>query len=365
MDGQLATATRDIDEADDAKAGPAWLIETTRQSSHATPSADQENPAVAGDRRRVFRVAVFVVPLRVFRHGRVRRSIGDEFETVSPHGDKSQTPLGLVADAERIRLPNADRPAVLDGTIPIFAQDLRSAKPTLRLSQTENPDCNDSTCLQQRLLFSARRLFWNGILMTSTPRLSIVIVNYAGWPDVERLTAALTTAPEVIEGSCEVIVVNNASPGSIPKSMLDPPRGVRLVARPSNDGFAAGVNAGWQVSRAPWILLLNPDVEVGADFLARLFARLDHYETRSSGVPGIVGYALRNPNGTRQGSVGVSPSLPRCVVEPLIPRARRKYQPASRAQAGPVPWVTGACALARNRIIGSIRRHGRRFLSLL
>ena len=190
--------------------------------------------------------------------------------------------------------------------------------------------------------------------MTATPRLSIVIVNYAGWPDSERLTAALAKTPEVAEGFVEVIVVDNATPGPIPKFFHDPPLGVRLLARLTNDGFAAGVNAGWRVSKAPWLLLLNPDVEVGPDFLSKLFSRLDHYESRSNGLPGIVGYALRNPDGTRQGSVGVSPSFPRCVVEPLIPRARRKYQPASRDQSGPVPWVTGACALVRSELLNAL-----------
>ena len=190
--------------------------------------------------------------------------------------------------------------------------------------------------------------------MNRTPRLSIVIVNYAGWPDVERLTAKLASAPEVGEGFCELIVVDNASPGPIPKTMLNPPGGVRLVARLSNDGFAAGVNAGRRVSQAPWLLMLNPDVDVEDDFLPRLFSRLDHYETRPTGIPGIVGFALLNSDGTRQGSVGVPPSLPRCVVEPLIPRARRKYQPASRVQPGPVAWVTGACALARTEMLTQV-----------
>lgn len=190
--------------------------------------------------------------------------------------------------------------------------------------------------------------------MPSIPRLSIVIVNYACWPDTERLTASLAGTPEVVGGLCEVIVVDNASPGPIPRYFLNPPAGVRLSARVSNDGFAAGVNAGWRASLAPWILLLNPDIELGADFLAKLFDRLDHYETRPNGSPGIVGYALRNSDGSRQGSIGVKPSFARCVVEPLIPRTRRKYQPASRDRSGPVPWVTGACALVRSELLGRL-----------
>src|SRR5207249_666214 len=101
--------------------------------------------------------------------------------------------------------------------------------------------------------------------------------------------------------------------------------GVRLVARPDNGGFAAGVNSGWRAAGGRWLLVLNPDVVVADGWLGGVIARVERFETDPAAAPGIVGFGLRNPDGSRQPSVGAVPSLPRTLWEQLIPRARRKY----------------------------------------
>ncbi len=112
---------------------------------------------------------------------------------------------------------------------------------------------------------------------------------------------------------------------------------------------------GWRASRAPWLLLLNPDVEAGPELLREVLNRVDRFDREAGGEPrtGIVGFALRNPDGTRQPSVGTTPNLFRSILEQLIPRSRRKYQPAWRTRPGPVAWVTGACLLVRARVLES------------
>jgi GT2 family glycosyltransferase len=179
----------------------------------------------------------------------------------------------------------------------------------------------------------------------TNPELAVVIVNYNGWPDVVRLVLTLIESPEVAQGRCEIIVVDNASDGPLPDEFLNERPGLRLVLRVENGGFAAGVNAGWQSTRAGWLLLLHPDVVAGADLIGRVMARLSHDRASSDGPPGVVGFGLRNQDGTRQPSVGVDPNLWRSLRGLFIPRPRRKYQPAWRTKAGEVPWVTGACAL--------------------
>jgi GT2 family glycosyltransferase len=188
----------------------------------------------------------------------------------------------------------------------------------------------------------------------SRPRLTIIIVNYESWPDTVRLLSSLTGEPEVLTGACEAIVVDNASRTAIPRSLCDPPPGVRLIARSDNGGFAVGVNAGWRSSRSPWLMVLNPDVEVPAGFVRRVFARLDEYEARASGAPGIVGFGLLNPDGSPQGSVGAFPTLTRSIREQFIPRSRRKYQPAWQIRPERVDWVTGACMLVNAALIAEI-----------
>lgn len=183
------------------------------------------------------------------------------------------------------------------------------------------------------------------------PRLSVVVVNYDGWPDVLGLMGRLACEPEILSGACRVAVVDNASPSPIPDAEVLRSPGLRLVLRHDNGGFAAGVNAGWRDSPSPWLLLLNPDVEVEPGFLARIFARIDAYEARAEGPPGVVGYALRNEDGSPQGSVGVFPGLIRSFREQFAPRRRRKYVPEGRLRPGPVDWATGACLLIDGRLM--------------
>ena len=95
-------------------------------------------------------------------------------------------------------------------------------------------------------------------------------------------------------------------------------------------------------------------MEVASGFLGQVFARLDQYDTRSDGPPGIVGLGLRNPDGSPQGSVGNFPNLARTIREQFIPRSRRKYQPGWRIRQGPVDWVTGACMLVNSTMIAEL-----------
>jgi N-acetylglucosaminyl-diphospho-decaprenol L-rhamnosyltransferase len=186
------------------------------------------------------------------------------------------------------------------------------------------------------------------------PRLAVVIVNHESWPDVLELTQALQAEPEFSSGRCEIVVVDNASQGLLPEAFSVHQAGQRIVFRPDNGGFAAGVNAGWRVAQSRWLLVLNPDVEVASGFLGQVFARLDQYDTRSDGPPGIVGLGLRNPDGSPQGSVGNFPNLARTIREQFIPRSRRKYQPGWRIRQGAVDWVTGACMLVNSMMIAEL-----------
>jgi N-acetylglucosaminyl-diphospho-decaprenol L-rhamnosyltransferase len=186
------------------------------------------------------------------------------------------------------------------------------------------------------------------------PRLTVIVVNYESWPDVLRLVESLTTEAEWRSGHCQVVVVDNASRGPIPEAISGSRPGLAVVARPDNGGFAVGVNTGWRASRSRWLLVLNPDVEITGGFLGRIFARLDHYDTDPNGPPGIVGFGLRNPDGSPQGSVGAFPTLARSIWEQFLPRSRRKYQPGWRIRPGSVDWVTGACMLVHTPMIAEL-----------
>jgi GT2 family glycosyltransferase len=186
------------------------------------------------------------------------------------------------------------------------------------------------------------------------PRLTVIIVNHESWTDVLQLTASLVVQPEFASGVCRIVVVDNASREPAPEAYSLSQPGLQLVARPDNGGFAAGVNAGWKRAHTPWLLILNPDVEVAEGFLGQVVKRLDQYEAEPAGPPGIVGFGLRNPDHSTQGSVGAFPTLARAIWEQFIPRSRRKYQAGWRIRSGPVDWVTGACMLVNLAMIRAL-----------
>jgi N-acetylglucosaminyl-diphospho-decaprenol L-rhamnosyltransferase len=184
--------------------------------------------------------------------------------------------------------------------------------------------------------------------------LSVVIVNYRSWPDILRLVGSLLESPSIGSGTSEVVVVDNASHESIPPQLLGPTNGLRLILQPENGGFSSGVNAGWRASTGRWLLVLNPDIVAGTELIDQVLDRIARYEGTSGPRPGIVGFGLRNPDGSRQPSVGVFPGLVRTVWEQLIPRYRRKYQPEWRLRPGRVDWVTGACMLLDSRMLAEL-----------
>lgn len=73
----------------------------------------------------------------------------------------------------------------------------------------------------------------------------------------------------------ETIVIDNASADGTREEVAR--RGVRLIANPTNAGFAAAVNQGVEATTAPLVLLLNPDAYLvrGLDALAACFDRPD------------------------------------------------------------------------------------------
>ena len=192
-------------------------------------------------------------------------------------------------------------------------------------------------------------------LTGKAPRLTVIIVNYNGWPDLLNLVSALLAEPEFDSGQLQVVVVDNASPDPIPERLWHYSRsGLRLLVRPDNGGFAVGVNAGWRLAQSDWLLVVNPDVEIARGLISQVIERIAAFDQQPCRPPGIVGFALQNSDGSTQGSVGVFPSIWRTITEQFIPRSRRKYQAGWRIQSGPVDWVTGACMLVNSQMMAEL-----------
>jgi GT2 family glycosyltransferase len=120
-----------------------------------------------------------------------------------------------------------------------------------------------------------------------------VVVTYNSASTIDACLRSLLLQPELVA----LQVVDNGSRDDtvarVYQWATQDPR-VRLMAQPNNPGFAAGCNAGAEVSREAWLLFANPDVVLSDDALARL---LSH--ALATPALGALGADLRDADGAR------------------------------------------------------------------
>jgi GT2 family glycosyltransferase len=179
--------------------------------------------------------------------------------------------------------------------------------------------------------------------------MSVVIVNYRQWPSTAALVQQLLDAEPARRGDVEVVVVDNHSPPHRLLSRLRRRTGASLRRWGRNRGFARAVNEGCRLSQGEWFLLLNPDVTVPEGFVEGVLALAD--ELAADPHAGVIGFQLRNCDGTRQLSAGPFPTLAGTLAGLALPRARRKYQAQRGRQRRRVDWVTGCCLLLRRACV--------------
>lgn len=193
------------------------------------------------------------------------------------------------------------------------------------------------------------------------PELAVVIVNHnAGAYLLRCLRSVLERSGDVV---LEIVVVDNASTdGSAEEAAAAFPQ-ARLI-RCENRGFAAGVNVGIGATSAPFVLVLNPDVEIVSGTLAEL-VRLAEARPRA----GAIGPRILNPDGTVYPSGRTVPSLPTAVghafLGPVWPRNpfTRRYHLADwdRTTERRVDWISGAAFLLRRRALEEVGPLDERF----
>ena len=97
--------------------------------------------------------------------------------------------------------------------------------------------------------------------------LTAIVPVWNGRTLLERLLATLEA--QTLRPS-EVLVVDNGSTDGAPE--LARSRGARVMAMGRNAGFAPAVNRGIRESTSEWIAILNSDVELAPEYLAKLVA---------------------------------------------------------------------------------------------
>jgi GT2 family glycosyltransferase len=181
--------------------------------------------------------------------------------------------------------------------------------------------------------------------MTSSPTLSIVIVNYNAQAHLENCLASLTSSTPAIPH--DIVVVDNASTDGSVQAVRTRWPGIAIIEQPSNTGFAAGNNVGIRASTGTLILLLNNDTIVPAGAIDALVAALLAHPDAA-----VAGPRLLDEAGRTELSFGpmISPlnELRQKWTMRLHGRGVKAVSTWIERRAGReqyVDWVSGACLL--------------------
>jgi GT2 family glycosyltransferase len=130
-----------------------------------------------------------------------------------------------------------------------------------------------------------------------TGRLDIVVVTYGSRPGI----ASCVDAARRLDGVGEVVVVDHGRDGS---GELARAAGARVLTDPSNPGFGAGQNRGVRTTRAPLVLLANPDAVLDRGGVAAGLALLERDPAVGAVQGVIVDEASRAPQRSQGRELG-------------------------------------------------------------
>lgn len=138
--------------------------------------------------------------------------------------------------------------------------------------------------------------------MSVEPRISVVVVTWNSGSIAGQCLDALAAHPPAVPW--ELIVIDNGSTDDTVARVRSHELEVALIANRANRGLAAANNQGIARSRAPFVLLSNPDSIVGEGAIDALLELCERRSRAAFAVP-----RLRYPDGSPQASAGGLPSL--------------------------------------------------------
>jgi len=170
---------------------------------------------------------------------------------------------------------------------------------------------------------------------------AVVVVTWNSERYIEECLASLLG---LTRRPAEIVVVDNASADRSVELVRSRFPGVRCLALDSNVGFCRANNLGIRSTRAPFVLVLNPDTRLGPAFLAELLPAFD------DPCVGMAAGKLLRFDGATLDSCGQSLARSRQPVD-------RGYGRADRGQFDrdePVFGVCGAAALYRRSMLEAV-----------
>jgi N-acetylglucosaminyl-diphospho-decaprenol L-rhamnosyltransferase len=202
--------------------------------------------------------------------------------------------------------------------------------------------------------------------MAPEPRWAAVIVNYESGGLLTDCVDALLADDSA--GTVELVVVDNgSSDGSVATLRARHPS-VTVMEPHSNLGYARAANLGVAATRAPVVLVCNPDTWV-APGSAR--AVLDAFAAAADVA--VVGPHIVNPDGSSYPSARIAPGAGVAVGHALLgrvaPRNRftRAYRQTDAAADVPrdVDWVSGAALWFRRAALDRVGGWDERYFMFL
>jgi GT2 family glycosyltransferase len=182
-------------------------------------------------------------------------------------------------------------------------------------------------------------------------RASLIIVNWNAGAALHACLASVFGG----EGADrdQVILVDNASTDGSQHGLTASYPALEVIQNARNVGFARAVNQGLRAARAPFAVLLNPDVVLEPSAVSRLVEFMTAHPEA-----GAAGPRLLDRDGAIQGSARRDPSAwtalfgrsaPLTRLFPNNPVSQRELPALSADDAVPieVDWVSGACLIAR------------------
>ncbi|MEX0651486.1 MAG: glycosyltransferase family 2 protein [Actinomycetota bacterium] len=184
------------------------------------------------------------------------------------------------------------------------------------------------------------------VVAPEAAELAVVIVNFNTGGFLERCLASLERHRGDI--SLDVLVIDNASHDGSHTAAVAAHPWARLIENATNIYLSPAWNQGIDETAAPYVLLLNPDVEWWAGTLADYVAVAETHKRA-----GIVGPLVRNSDGTVYESGRLFPSVVDAVGHAFLGSLRpsnpftRRYQMHGwdRTTEREVDWVSGCCML--------------------
>ncbi len=194
-------------------------------------------------------------------------------------------------------------------------------------------------------------------------KFDVIIVNYCSHQPLKQSLSSLLRYNE--PNLSKVYVIDN-SPDGVPKSIKTAFPTVIFQENFKNLGFAKGVNQALNLSKAPYICLLNPDTEIKGPLLQQFHSFFQKHPRA-----GVVGPLILESDGSVQGSARSFPRIATAffgrttLLSRLLPNNPISKKEVIKDFHGKEPikvdWVSGACMGIRSEAVKDVGLLDERF----